>query len=170
VLETAISKNKNQKERKRKVDGAQPRYKHNSNSVYFGSTKDFVARMDCRFYRFLSDIFSYASWDGKNWIKPSGISNLRNYIEEDFKNVIESNLEIRGELINQKFIFQSEDYYWTKALEYQKHLENGGEYLTQPNPNIYKTEWIENPNAKPINVLINNETGEFFQVPVEAEQ
>ena len=165
-----MSKTKNQKERKRKVDGAQPRYKHNSNSVYFGSTQDFVARMDWRFYKFLGDIFSYASWDGKNWIKPSGISNLRNYIEEDFKNVIESNLEIRDELINQKLIFQSEDYYWNKALEYQKHLENGGEDLAQPNPNIHKTEWIEVPDAQPIKVLINNETGEFFQVPVEAGQ
>ena len=144
--------------------------KADGKAIDFGSTKDFVARMDWRFYKFLGDIFSYASWDGKNWIKPSGISNLRNYIEEDFKNVIESNLEIRDELINQKLIFQSEDYYWNKALEYQKHLENGGEDLAQPNPNIHKTEWIEDPDAKPIKVLINNETGEAFQVPVEAEQ
>ena len=163
-----MSKTKNQKERKRKVDGPQPRYKHNSNSVHFGSTKDFVARMDWRFYKFLGDIFSYASWDGENWVKPN-LTNLSNPLESEFKNTIESNLEIRDELINQKLIFQSEDYYWSRALEYQKHLENGGEDLAQPNGNIHKTFWIENPNAKPINVLINNETGEAFQVPVEGK-
>ncbi len=165
-----MSKTKNQKENKRKVSGPKPRYKQNGRTVTHGSIDDAIARMENDFYQYLSDIFRHASWDGKNWIKPSGISNFRNYLEEDNEHLYESNLELRDELINRKLIFQSENYYWTKALEYQKHLENGGADLTQPNPNIHKTEWIEVPDAQPIKVLINNETGEFFQVPVEAEQ
>ena len=140
--------------------------KADGKAIDLGSTQDFAARMDWRFYDFLQKIMGFAAWDGKNWIKPN-FTNLSNPIESQFENTIASNLEIRDELVNQKLIYQSEDYYWTKALEYQKYLEDGGKDLTQPNPNIHKTEWIEDPAAKPIKVLINNETGEAFQVPVE---
>ena len=164
-----MSKTKNQKERKRKVNGPKPRYKQNGRTVTHGSIDDAIARVEWRFYKFLGDIILYSSWDGENWVKPNFTSFI-NPIESELKKGIESNLEIRDELINRKLIFQSEDYYWTKALEYQKYLEDGGKDLSFPNENIHKTEWIEVPDAKPINVLINNETGEFFQVPVEAEQ
>ena len=69
-----------------------------------------------------------------------------------------------------RLIFQSENYYWSKGLEDQKYLEDGGKDLSQPYGNIHKTEWIENPKAKPINILINNETGDAFQVSEEVGQ
>tara|TARA_R100001443_G_C3290083_1_gene162618 strand:+ start:50 stop:487 length:438 start_codon:yes stop_codon:yes gene_type:complete len=139
-----MSKTRNQKEKKRKVEGSQPRYKHNSNSVYFGTAEDFVARIECRYYRYLDAIFSYATWNGENWVKPN-IDNFPNPIEEDFSHLIEENLEVRDSLTSKKWIFQSTDHYWIEALKYHVYLENGGKDLTQPNSNIHKTEWIEDP-------------------------
>ena len=146
-----------------------PQYRDKGRLIDHGTIDDLVARTEWRFYSFLQKIMGFAAWNGENWVKPN-FTYLSNPIESEFKNLISSDLKFRDELFNQRLIFQSEDYYWSKALEYQKYLEDGGKDLSQPNGNIHKTEWIENPNAKPINVLINNETGEAFQVPVEAGQ
>ena len=161
-----MSKTRNQKDKKRKVEGSQPRYKHNSNSVYHGSTEDWVARIECYYFKYLSDIFNYATWNGANWVKPN-IDNFPNPIEQKFPNLIAENLEVRDSLISKKWIFQSTDQYWIEALKYHVYLENGGKDKSLPNPNIHKTEWIDNPDAKPIKLLFNNETGEVSIAPVE---
>ena len=76
------------------------------------------------------------------------------------------NLDMRDSLISKKWIFQSIDHYWIEALKYHVSLENGGKDKSLPNPNIHKTEWIENPDAKPIKLLFNNEIGEVSKAPV----
>ena len=94
----------------------------------------------------------FAAWDGENWVKQN-FTYLSNPIESELENLISSNLKFSDELFNNKLIFQSEDYYWSKALAYQKYLEDGGKDLSQPYGNIHKTEWIENANSKPINIF-----------------
>jgi hypothetical protein len=125
-----------------------PQYRHldkgSQKAIDFGSTEDFVTRIEWRYYRYLNDIFSYAAWNGENWVKPN-IDNFPNPIEEDFSHLIAENLEVRDALISKKWIFQSTDQYWIETLKYHVYLENGGKELSQPNPNIHKTEWIQDP-------------------------
>ena len=140
-----MSKNKrtqNQMRQKDKYSDKPRNYKQNGRFVEFGSTGDLVARLERHYYEYLSGIFAFASWDGENWVKPN-LSKFQNPIEQLYKELLEENLQIRDELISRKLIFQSEDFYWTKALEYQEHLNNGGKDLSLPNSNIYKVEWLE---------------------------
>ncbi|WP_269611086.1 hypothetical protein [Prochlorococcus marinus] len=155
-----------------KREGIPPQYRHfdkaKGKAIDHGSTEDFVTRLEWRYFKYLSDIFSYATWNGENWVKPN-IDNFPNPIEQDFPNLIADNLEVRDTLISKKWIFQSTDQYWIEALKYHVYLENGGKDKSLPNPNIHKTEWIENPEAKPIKVLFNNQTGEVSLAPVEEQ-
>ena len=137
-------------------------YKQNGEFIEFGSVDDVIARLEWQHYKHLAEIIHYSPWDGENWVKPECIDQIQNPLE--IGSYLDSS-EIKAQLVERKWVLQSDDEYWRQALEYQKHLENGGADLAVQNSKVSWVEWIEDPEAKPINVLINKETGEAFQVP-----
>ena len=156
-----MSKNKRTKNQIRQKDQYpdKPRfYKQNGKFVEFGSIDDLISRTEWRFYKFLSDIFiASAVLDEEKceWeLRPNGEKFAVKAVWKKregaiFNNPLESwssfleNLDLRDELVNRKLIFQSDKYYFQKALEYQKYLSEGGKPLDEPNSNIHSVEWLE---------------------------
>ena len=132
-----------------------PQYRDKGRLVEHGTIDDVVTRMEWRFYKFLQDIFTASAvWDQDNtaWKKADGA--IFNNPLESWTAVLED-LDLRDELVNRKMIFQSDEYYFNKALEYQKYFEETGKDLTQPNQNIHSVEWSKS-DRDPVKVTFED--------------
>ena len=127
---------------KNKYENCNPQIKVNGKRVELGGSDEMLCHIDWQWHRYLEQLIT----------KPDTPNPFNSSTDPE----LVAGLKARG------YIAITRAELLAKRDEYVARLEKGEEPYSDK---LHGSEWIENPNAEPVKVLINRTTGEWQQVP-----